>query len=154
MPNDPRVTPDSIESRTLLTRRVLPHAPLAVWRAWIEPERLARWWGPAGFTNTFEVFEPVPGGTWKFVMHGPNGADYPNESRFVELVPGERFVFDHVVPPLFRMRVNFEPVADGTRLEWRMIFEDVDTCARVRAIVVEANEQNLDRLAGELARTS
>ncbi len=154
MPNERQNTTDPHEARTLATHRVLRATPEAIWRAWIEPERLARWWGPAGFTNTFEIFEPVPGGTWKFVMHGPNGADYPNESRFVELVPGERFVFDHVVPPLFRMRVTFEPVAEGTRVEWRMLFADADTCDRVRAIVVEANEQNLDRLEDELARTS
>jgi uncharacterized protein YndB with AHSA1/START domain len=41
---------------------------------------LSRWWGPAGFTNTFEVCEFKKGGRWSFVMHGPDGRNYPNES--------------------------------------------------------------------------
>jgi uncharacterized protein YndB with AHSA1/START domain len=45
----------------------------------------AQWWGPEGFANTFAQFEFKPGGRWVFVMHGPNGANYPNESVFREI---------------------------------------------------------------------
>ncbi len=64
--------------------RVLSHPPQRVFEAFAKPELLARWWGPDGFTNTFEVFEFRVGGRWKFVMHGPNGS-HPNESVFLEL---------------------------------------------------------------------
>jgi uncharacterized protein YndB with AHSA1/START domain len=37
--------------------------------------------GPKDFTHTFEQFEFKPGGRWVLVMHGPNGANYPNEGR-------------------------------------------------------------------------
>ena len=55
-----------------------------VYEAFAEPVRLARWWGPDGFTSTFEVFDLRPGGAWRFVMHGPDGNDYPNESVFAK----------------------------------------------------------------------
>ena len=45
-----------------------------------------QWWGPNGFTNTFHEFDLRPGGAWRFIMHGPDGTDYPNESVFVEVV--------------------------------------------------------------------
>ena len=46
--------------------------------AFSDPVRLARWWGPAGFTNTFTICEFKPGGQWSFTMHGPDGTNYPN----------------------------------------------------------------------------
>ncbi|EMO29454.1 toxin-antitoxin system, toxin component domain protein [Leptospira interrogans serovar Bataviae str. HAI135] len=45
---------------------------------WTEPEHVIHWWGPKGFTNTFETMDVRPGGIWKFIMHGPDGTDYPN----------------------------------------------------------------------------
>src|SRR5438552_1429584 len=51
-------------------------APLnQVFAAFSDTQRLARWWGPAGFTNTFNVCEFKSGGRWSFVMHGPDGPD-------------------------------------------------------------------------------
>ena len=74
-----------LSEATCRTRRVLAYRPDAVFDAFARPELLAAWWGPDGFTNTFEVFEFRPGGRWKFVMHGPNNAHFPNESVFLEL---------------------------------------------------------------------
>lgn len=48
---------------TFKTSRTLPHAPAAVYAAFASPSLLAAWWGPQGFTNTFEVFEFRVGGT-------------------------------------------------------------------------------------------
>ena len=78
------IYPDG-EDATCRSRRVLPYLPQEVFDAFARPEVLARWWGPAGSTNTFEVFEFRPGGRWKFVMHGPNDTHHPNESVFIEL---------------------------------------------------------------------
>jgi uncharacterized protein YndB with AHSA1/START domain len=61
------------------TERVLSANPRKVFAAFEQPDQLAQWWGPKDFTNTFEQFEFKPGGRWVFVMHGPNGANYPND---------------------------------------------------------------------------
>ena len=48
--------------RVIVSSRESPHPPAAVYAAFTDPVVLARWWGPAGFTSTFDVFEPRPGG--------------------------------------------------------------------------------------------
>ncbi|MGH8046216.1 MAG: SRPBCC family protein [Chthoniobacterales bacterium] len=123
-----------------------------VFKAWTDPVHLARWWGPNGFTNTFHEFDPRAGGAWRFVMHGPDGRDYPNESVFVEVVEPELVVLDHLSNPRFRLEADFAEDGGGTQVTFRQIFESAEMCERLKTIVVGANEQNLDRLEAELAR--
>ena len=140
--------------REIVTTRVLAWPRERVFRAWTEPEHLARWWGPKGFTNTFQEFDPKPGGRWQFVMHGPNGADYPNRSVFVEIVKPERIVFDHLSGPAFRVTAIFAEEAGQTRLTFRMLFETEAECDKVKGFAVGTNEENFDRLEAELVRMS
>ena len=135
---------------TFRTDRVLPHPPQAVFDAFARPELLAVWWGPSGFTNTFEMFEFTPGGRWKYVMHGPNGAQFRNESTFVELAPS-RIVIQHLSPPRYVLTVTLAAHESGTAITWNQEFEDDAVAARIRHIVEPANEQNLDRLQSVLS---
>jgi uncharacterized protein YndB with AHSA1/START domain len=141
------VDPEIVSSR----RFDAPRA--AVYAAFTDPAVLARWWGPQGFTSTFELFELRPGGAWRFTMHAPDGSAYPMEKEFVEVVPLERIVVRHLNPPSHRFlqTILFADEAGGTRITWRMRFELPEEAERVRAVVVEANEQNLDRLAAQLS---
>jgi len=124
-----------------------------VFEAFSDPSRLARWWGPKGFTNTFHEFDMRPGGRWRFLMHGPDGVAYANESVFVEVVKPERIVLQHVSAHRFEMTVTLDEQGGGTKVTWRMRHATARECAKAKAFVVDANEQNFDRLAGELART-
>jgi len=146
------VSAEAQADREIGTVRVVDAPREAVWRAWTEGRHLARWWGPNGFTNSFDAFEPRPGGEWRFVMHGPDGKDYKNRSVFVELAAPERIVFDHLSGHFFRVTATFDPVAEGTRVTFRQTFETAAECARVKGFAGDANEQNMDRLAAELAR--
>ena len=136
----------------ILSARTFDAPRERVFEAFSDPARLARWWGPKGFTNTFQEFDPRPGGTWRFLMHGPGGADIPNESVFVEVVRPERIVFRHVSGHRFEMTITLAEQGGRTRVTWRMRHETARECAEVRPFVVDANEQNFDRLAEELAR--
>ena len=89
--------------------REIPASPDVVFAAFQDPARLARWWGPAGFTNTFHTFEFRPEGAWLFTMHGPNGTDYPNESQFLEIVPNSMVRIKHVNLPHFELSISLEP---------------------------------------------
>lgn len=143
----------NMADREIVTARLFHHPRDRVFRAWTEPERLARWWGPKDFTNTFEEFDPKPGGAWKFVMHGPDGTDYHNKSVFVEIVKPEKIVFDHLMPMhRFRVTAAFVDESGQTRVTFRMRFETAEECERVKTYVVPANEKNFDRLEVELAR--
>lgn len=140
----------AIDGRTIHTSRTLPFPPMEVYGAFASPDLLARWWGPDGFTNTFDVFEFKADGKWKFVMHGPDGKHYPNESVFTLLVPGALVVIEHVCAPYFTLTVTLAEVAGGTEVSWVQVFEDAKTAQAVMQIVGQANEQNLDRLTAVL----
>jgi uncharacterized protein YndB with AHSA1/START domain len=144
------MTDSEIASAILQTERTIDASPVEIYAAFADGARLARWWGPAGFTNTFEIFEFRPGGSWKFVMHGPNGADYANESIFDELIPGQKVVIRHIALPHFTLAVSLQPVPGGTRVEWVQEFENPTVAAEVRKYAGAGNEQNLDRLQAHL----
>lgn len=137
-----------------MTAREIPATVEQVFAAISEPARLARWWGPAGFTNTFATCEFRPGGRWLFTMHGPDGTNYPNENLFVEIERPRKVVVQHVSEPRFRLTIQLDASAAGTVVHWLQEFEHPAVAARVASIVVPANEQNLDRLMAEVARTS
>jgi uncharacterized protein YndB with AHSA1/START domain len=123
-----------------------------VFSAFSEAGQLAQWWGPEGFRNTFHEFDLRAGGAWRYTMHGPNGADYLNESVFVEVVKPERIVIEHVSGPRFRLTITLTAGAGRTRLTWRQRFPTAADCDRIKALAIPANEQNLDRLEARLAQ--
>jgi len=144
-------TPVSPKGATFQSRRLLAFSAQRVFEAFARPELLARWWGPNGFTNSFEAFEFKPGGRWKFVMHGPDGSHHPNESVFVDVAPPSRLVIQHVSAPRFVLTIDLEARDDGTELSWTQTFEDSALAKRIAHIVVPANEENLGRLQSVLA---
>ena len=135
---------------TFRTQRHFAAPPAAVFAAIRDPQRLARWWGPDGFTNRFEVFEFEPGGRWVFTMVGPDGTAYPNESVFDRIEPDREVVIRHTCAPLFTLTVTLAPEAGGTQLRWAQALDDPQVAQAVAHIVEPANEQNLDRLGREL----
>ena len=139
-------------ARTFKTQRDLPATPAQVFAAIADPQRLARWWGPNGFTNAFETFEFRPGGTWNFMMVGPDGRTYRNESVFKAIEADRCVVIEHVSAPKFVLILVLEPAATGTRVHWEQVLEDYAVAADIRPIVTPFNEQNLDRLTAEVAR--
>jgi uncharacterized protein YndB with AHSA1/START domain len=140
---------DNDADRTLLHHRRIDAPRTEVFAAFRDGRRLARWWGPAGFTSSFDVFEFRPGGRWRFTLHGPDGQSYPNDSTFAELVEPSRVVIE---ASHFRLEVNLREAGGATDLEWRQVFPDAEHRQRVEAVCRPANEQNLDRLQAELAR--
>jgi uncharacterized protein YndB with AHSA1/START domain len=135
---------------TFTTSRHFAAPPAAVFAAIRDPLRLARWWGPAGFTNHFESFDFRPGGRWVFEMVGPDGTRYPNESQFTAIEADRQVVIRHTCAPLFTLTITLEASGAGTRLHWRQVLDDPAVAAAVAHIVEPANEQNLDRLGAEL----
>lgn len=144
-------TAASEADRTLATGRRLAASPAQVFAAFRDPQRLARWWGPEGFRNHFETFEFRAGGRWLHVMEGPDGTRYPNQARFDAIEEPSRIVIRHVSAPGFTLTVTLAPEDGGTGLQWRQVFDTVDLRRQLEAVCKPANEQNLDRLAAELA---
>ncbi len=145
--------------REIVITRVLDAPRELVWQAWTDPRHVANWWGPNGFTNTFERFDVRPGGCWIFVMHGPDGTDYPNRMEFVEVVPPERLVYTHGGARKddavdFHVTVTFAEQDGRTRLTMRSVFPSAAERDRVvkEHGAIEGGNQTVDRLAGQLAQ--
>jgi len=137
-----------IAQREFVTSRVIDAPRERVFRAFSDPAMLSQWWGPKGFRNTFQQFELKPGGVWRLVMHGPDGQDHANESVFVDVVEPERVVFEHMSGHHFVMTITFTSEGENsTRVGWRQVFDTAAERERIARFVIEANEQNLDRLA-------
>jgi len=139
---------------TFRTSREIAALPEQVFAAISNPERLARWWGPAGFTNTFSICEFTTGGRWSFVMHGPDGSNYPNESEFAEIDPSGKVAIRHISEPRFLLTITWSSSGAGTLVSWVQAFENPEIARRVEHIVVPANEQNLDRLSSEVLQAA
>ena len=143
--------PEGVTDRDIVTTRFLAAPRARVFAAWTDPEQLARWWGPEGFTNTFEAFDPKPGGHWRFTMHAPDGTGFPNHSVFLELTSPERIVFDHLSGPHFQVTTTFAEAEGGTLLTFCMRFDSVEECEAIKRFAMEGNEQVFDRLVALLA---
>lgn len=144
--------------KEIVISRVIDGRRNLVFEAFTGEDHLGRWWGPNGFSITTSQFEFTPGGIWEFVMHGPDGTDYPNSLRFEEITPPGRIVFLHGEraddPNAFRSIITLEDADDGTEVTLRSVFqtkEQRDT-AVAEYHAVEGGEQTLGRLAEYLAR--
>lgn len=137
----------------IVSSRAFPVQPGELYAAFADPVRLARWWGPHGSRNEFHAFDLRPGGAWRFTMRAPDGAAYAMDKTFVDVVPGERVVLRHAQSGHdFVMAMTYEPVAEGTRLVWRVRFADAAQLAAVEKAFAAANEENFDRLRAEIDR--
>jgi hypothetical protein len=142
-----------LAARSCVHERFIAAPPAAVFAAFAEPDRLARWWGPDGFSSRFETFEPRPGGRWIFTMLGPDGGEHANRSLFLEFRAPDRVVIEHLGGfHHFLLTVLLTAEEGGTKVGWQQRFDDVEHCEQVAPFVREANEQNLRRLEAEVRR--
>lgn len=128
-----------------------------VWEVWTNPNHTALWWGPKGFTNTIYEMDVKVGGIFKFMMHSPDGIDFPNIISYIEVVKPERLVYNHgnfENPEMFFVTIKFLEDNGKTKITMRMLFKTADE----RKVVVEkygaleGQKQHLDKLDAYLTK--
>ena len=85
------VTLPAVAPEFILTRIFDAPRPL-VFKCWMEPSHLARWWGSRTFTCPVCEVDARVGGKFKLVMRGLDGAEYPMSGTFRDIVPNVRIV--------------------------------------------------------------
>ena len=138
-------------TRTIDARREL------VFEAFTDVRHLSHWWGPNGFTTTTRAFAFREGGVWDFVMHGPDGVDYPSWITWHEITPPERIALIHGEsaqdPDAFESILTFADHGEATEITMRTVFPTA--ALRDRAVeeyhAVEGGRQTLDSLAAYVA---
>jgi len=143
------------KDRELVLTRLLDAPVDLVWEVWTNPEHIANWWGPIGFTNTITTMDLVPGGAWNLIMHGPDGRNYDNQSVFMEVVLHKKIVYEHVSYPPMLVTVEFEARGEETFIRWHMLFESAGLLLKViKAFnAAEGQKQNLEKLTAYLKNT-
>ena len=148
-----------VSDREIVITRVFDAPRERVFKAWTDPAHIGNWWGPKGFTTTTLEIDVKPGGVWRFIMHGPDGTDYPNKISYKEIVKAERLVFDHGSGEdsdagTFEATVTFAAEGGKTRLTTRSLFPTPEE--RKQAVeefkAIEGGNQTLDRLGEYLAK--
>lgn len=127
-----------------------------VWEAWVDPNKAAKWWGPRGFTITTHSKDLKVGGVWHYTMHGPDGVDYPNKTKYLEVEKYSRLVYDHGGyddrPPIFRVTVNFTDLGEKTKMEMTMTLPTPEAAKEISKFIKKAGgNATWDRLAEYLS---
>lgn len=151
-----RIGADSSE-RTLVITRIFDAPRRLVFKAWTEPEHLARWWGPRGHTTSVSEMDFRPGGAYRFRMRSPEGVVHWWHGTIREIVEPERIVWSCMLDdadgkPVYAetlLTVTFEDHGAKTRLTLHQgVFETVTARDGHHA----GWNSGLDRLAEVLAR--
>jgi len=128
-----------------------------VWDAWTDAEQVAKWWGPRGFSLTTHAKDLRPGGVWHYTMHGPDGTDYPNKTKYYEVVERAKLVYDHggndERAPMFRVTVVFSELGGKTKMDMRMALPTPEAAEETRKFIKKADGNSTwDRLAEYIAK--
>ncbi|MCC7441807.1 MAG: SRPBCC domain-containing protein [Bdellovibrionales bacterium] len=145
------------KSNVIKLSRVYDAPVKAVWDAWHEPDQVAQWWGPRGFTLTTHSKELKPGGVWHYTMHGPDGTDYVNKTLYHEVEKHSKLVYDHggndEQAPLFRVTALFQEVKGRTHLELCFGFATPEVAAEMGKFIKKVGgESTWDRLGEFLGK--
>lgn len=148
--------------RELVVTRVFNAPRELVFKAWSDPEYLARWWGPKGWTVPVSTMDFRPGGKWHYCMKGPEGEQSCGLAIYHEIVPPERIVYtDYFADaegnpkeglPESRITAAFTERDGKTTFTGTALYktkEDRDTVLRMG--MVEGMTESLNRLEEFLA---
>jgi uncharacterized protein YndB with AHSA1/START domain len=129
-----------------------------VWKAWTEPERLADWWGPHGWTNPLSqiTMDVRPGGRFRVVsVSDENGTEMPSQGVYQEVVEPERLVLEEPAEQSWHEGavtvVTLTDLGDG-RTEV-VLHATINTTDEMRAQAEHGIEGSLDRLAEHLTNS-
>jgi uncharacterized protein YndB with AHSA1/START domain len=141
--------------RVLVITRVFDAPRELVFKAWTQPEHMARWFGPRGFDSKVLKHDLRPGGSYRIHMLGPDG-DHWSQGVYREVVPPERLAMTfgwadangNRTRPETTLTLLFEDVGGKTKLTLHnAVFESVTA----RDMHNEGWTSSLDCLAEYLA---
>jgi uncharacterized protein YndB with AHSA1/START domain len=135
---------------TVRLHRVLATTPEKLYRAFLEPDAVAKWLPPNGFACTVHHLEARVGGTHKMSFRNfTTGNGHSFGGRYLELVPNERLRYtdsfdDPNLPGEMTVTVDLKNVPVGTELT--IVQDGVPDAIPVEACYI-GWQQSLENLA-------
>lgn len=111
-----------MSTNTIRLHRVLCATPERIYRAFLDPDAMAKWLPPNGFTGKVHQMEAKVGGTYKMSFTNfTTGSSHSFGGEYLELTPHERIRYidkfdDPNLPGEMRVTVNLNKVSCGTEL--------------------------------------
>ncbi len=148
-----KATTASAAKREIVLTRQVAAEPAAIWRAWIDPEKIKLWFGPACFEVTKTALDLRPGGTWTLSLRGHDGGQFDGQAfeqaySLREIVPGKRLMMTERWPDMeFLVTSEVQPSQGGALVTFRALFATAAECATAsqRGLLAGANA-SLDKL--------
>jgi uncharacterized protein YndB with AHSA1/START domain len=129
--------------------------PEDVFAACVDPERLARWWGPSGFTTPNIELDVRAGGAYRIAMQPPDGDLFHLHGEFREVEPPRRLSYSFVWEPPDPddretvVTLSFGETAEGTNL---VVEQGIFATGARHDLHHDGWTEALDRLEHALAR--
>ncbi|MBZ0201799.1 MAG: SRPBCC family protein [Ignavibacteria bacterium] len=146
-----------IKDNEMIFTRIINAPRELVFEVWTDPKHLEKWWGPDGFSLSTSEYDLKSGGVWRFIMHGPDGKDFPNRVVFTEVSKPSLLKYRHTGDDetewiKFEVIITFEDLGNKTRLKMESVFETKEDLQRVNEQygAFEGGKQHLARLAEHL----
>lgn len=141
--------PEIVITRTFAASRDL------VFRAYTDPDLIARWWGPKRFTIAVDKLDARPGGLWRFINRDAEGNEYAFHGVYHDVSAPERIVgtfeFEGTPGHVSLETLTLEEIGGRTKATSRSAFQTVeDRDGMLKADMEEGVDETMDRLAGLL----
>lgn len=107
---------------TVRLHRVLPAKPDKIYRAFLDPDAMARWLPPNGFTGKVHQSDPKVGGRYRMSFTNfTTGSIHSFGGEYLELVPGQRLRYidrfeSPALPGDIQVTVTLKAVSVGTEI--------------------------------------
>ncbi len=111
-----------MSTNTIRLHRVLKAPPEKVYKAFIDPDAMAKWLPPYGFTGKVHKIEPKVGGQHKMSFTNfSTGNGHSFGGKYLEMVPGQKLKYtdkfdDPNLPGEMQVTITFKKVSVGTEL--------------------------------------
>jgi uncharacterized protein YndB with AHSA1/START domain len=132
---------DRIDDRLdLVLTRVVSVPRAVIWKAWTEPRHLMKWFTPAPWQTIECEIDLRPGGKFRLVMRGPDGAGHDSEGCYLQIVAGERLVWTSM------LHAGYRPAGEQfLPMTAILTFEDVPGGTKYTALVLHNDEPTRQR---------
>lgn len=148
-------------ARTITVSRTYDAPRERVFRAYTEPEHLARWWGPEGWQIETIAHELAPGGVWQYVLRGPEGMESWVKATYREVTPPTQVVYSDAFTdaagntveglPTTLITIEFAEHDGRTTVTSTSLFDSEEDLRKVVEMgVVEGITETWERLAAYL----
>jgi uncharacterized protein YndB with AHSA1/START domain len=100
-----------------------------LWKVYTDPKLIPQWWGPRILMTTVDRMDVRPGGTWRFIQRGPDGAEYAFNGEYREVAAPERIVntfeFEGMPGHVVLETCTLEALEGKTKMTVKSVFQSV-----------------------------